>query len=187
MRNGEAMGSRLRRRVVAGLAVAGFGLLGAVPATDLGMVSVLPHTDRAEARSIIPLPRSMPTRQPGYQLVTDGGDVLPFGTAPVGSAPAPLPRGVAGVAWTADGNGHWLATRDGGVFTFGNAAFHGSVGDRALLSPITGIASTSSGNGYWLVAADGGVFAFGDAGFLGSVGGAPIGAPVVGLVRVPGT
>ncbi|HEX4906714.1 MAG TPA: hypothetical protein VFU93_14745 [Acidimicrobiales bacterium] len=181
MRNREAIGSRLRRRVVAGLAVAGFGLLGAVPATDLDMVSVLPHTDKAEARSIIPLPRSMPTRQPGYQLVTDGGDVLPFGTAPVGSAPAPLPRGVAGVAWTADGNGHWLATRDGGVFTFGNAAFHGSVGDRALRSPITGIASTSSGNGYWLVAADGGVFAFGDATFHGSLAGKPSRGIVVGI------
>ncbi len=66
----------------------------------------------------------------------------------------------------------WLLGRppsDGGVFTFGDAPFHGSVGGRALAAPIVGIAATPSGNGYWLVGSDGGVFAFGDAGFHGSI------------------
>ena len=157
-------------------------LLGLVPATDLG---VLPVRERpaAGATSLLPdaLPRSLPARQPGYQLVTDKGDVLPFGTAPVGSPPAPLDRGVAGVAWTGDGSGHWLATRDGGVFTFGTAKFHGSVGDKPLSAPIVGIASTRSGEGYWLVAADGGVFAFGDASFEGSLSGAQLQKRIVGI------
>jgi hypothetical protein len=85
------------------------------------------------------------------------------------------------VAWTADGGGHWLATRDGGVYTFGNAEFYGSAGDRPLTSPITGIASTRTGKGYWLVAADGGVFAFGDATFHGSAAGTRMRGVVVGI------
>jgi hypothetical protein len=153
-----------------------------MPAADIG---VLPFSERpaAEATSLLPdaLPRALPPRQPGYQLVTDKGDVLPFGSAPVGSAPAPLDRGVAGVAWTGDGSGHWLATRDGGVFTFGTAAFHGSMGDKPIQSPIVGIAATRSGEGYWLVAADGGVFAFGDARFHGSASGKLLRAKIVGI------
>lgn len=176
----ETTGRRVRRRMVVGAAVVVGGLLGAIPATDLGVLPVR-HQPEAEARSILPLQQVLPTRQPGYQLVTDGGDVLPFGTAPVGSAPAPLPNGVAGVAWTADGGGHWLATRDGGVFTFGDAKFHGSAGDKPLTSPITGIAATRSGRGYWLVAADGGVFAYGDAKFYGSMGGEPLVSKIVGI------
>jgi hypothetical protein len=171
---------RLGRRLAVGAAVVAVGLLGAIPATDIGVLPVRREPEAA-ARSMLPLQQALPTRQPGYQLVTNAGDVLPFGTAPVGSAPAPLPNGVAGVAWTADGGGHWLATRDGGVFTFGDAEFHGSVGDRRLTSPIAGIASTRTGNGYWLVAADGGVFAFGDATFHGSMGGRPLASRIVGI------
>jgi hypothetical protein len=166
--------------IAGGLTLA--ALLGAMPAADIG---VLPFSERpaAEATSLLPdaLPRALPPRQPGYQLVTDKGDVLPFGSAPVGSAPAPLDRGVAGVAWTGDGSGHWLATRDGGVFTFGTATFHGSMGDKPIQSPIVGIAATRSGEGYWLVAADGGVFAFGDARFHGSASGKLLRAKIVGI------
>jgi hypothetical protein len=173
------------RGLVKGLVAGGLtlaALAGAVPALDVG---VLPLGDRpaAEATSLLPaaLPRAIPPRQPGYQLVTDKGDVLPFGSAPVGSTPAPVDRGVAGVAWTADGSGHWLASRDGGVFTFGSAGFHGSMGDTRLQSPIVGIASTRSGKGYWLAAADGGVFAFGDAGFHGAAAGQLLQARIVGI------
>jgi hypothetical protein len=167
-------------RIGVGALAAALAVIVGAP-VDLGVPGVR-HAPRAEARSLLPLPpSSFPTRQPGYQLVTDGGDVLPFGSAPVGSAPAPIGRGVAGVAWTADGSGHWLATRDGGVFTFGTAAFHGSAGAKQLTAPITGIASTKSGKGYWLVAADGGVFAFGDARFKGSLAGTRLRSTVIGI------
>jgi len=63
---------------------------------------------------------------------------------------------------------YWLVGADGGVFAFGNAAFHGSMGGTVLNQPIVGIAATADGAGYWEVASDGGVFAFGDAGFAGS-------------------
>ena len=60
---------------------------------------------------------------------------------------------------------------DGGIFTFGDAAFYGSTGGFRLNKPIVGMAATPDGRGYWLVASDGGIFTFGDAAFYGSTGG----------------
>ena len=76
----------------------------------------------------------------------------------------------------------WLAAADGGVFSYGNAAFHGSMGGQHLNAPVVAIASTLDGGGDWLVASDGGVFAFGDAGYYGSMGGRPLNQPIVGVV-----
>jgi hypothetical protein len=77
--------------------------------------------------------------------------------------------------------GYWLAASDGGVFTFGDAGFYGSMGGTRLNAPVVGMAATPDGRGYWLVASDGGVFTFGDAGFYGSMGGTRLNAPVVGM------
>jgi hypothetical protein len=68
-------------------------------------------------------------------------------------------------------HGYWLVGSDGGIFSFGQALFHGSTGSLVLNRPVVGITPTSSKAGYWLVASDGGVFAFGDAGFVGSIPG----------------
>ncbi|MGA2307207.1 MAG: hypothetical protein ABSH29_23910 [Acidimicrobiales bacterium] len=83
----------------------------------------------------------------------------------------PLPSRFVGMAATPDGKGYWLAQAGGGVYSYGDAVFHGSVPGLGitLAAPIAGIASTSDGGGYWLVGADGGVFAFGDAGYYGSL------------------
>ncbi len=81
--------------------------------------------------------------------------------------------------------GYWLVASDGGVFSFGDAAFHGSAGSIPLNQPIVGMASTPSGNGYWLVARDGGIFAFGDAQFYGSTGALTLNQPVVGMAATP--
>ena len=62
-----------------------------------------------------------------------------------------------------DDNGYWMVASDGGVFSFGDARFHGSTGSIHLNQPIVGMAATSDGKGYWMVASDGGVFSFGDA------------------------
>ena len=72
---------------------------------------------------------------------------------------------------TPDGDGYWLVAADGGIFSFGDAAFYGSTGNLSLTKPIVGMSSTIDGNGYWLVASDGGIFAYGDASFYGSTGG----------------
>ncbi|MGH9108943.1 MAG: protease pro-enzyme activation domain-containing protein, partial [Acidimicrobiales bacterium] len=67
--------------------------------------------------------------------------------------------------------GYWEVASDGGLFAFGDAPFHGSMGGRFLNKPIVGMATTSDSGGYFEVASDGGIFAFGDAGFHGSMGG----------------
>ncbi len=84
---------------------------------------------------------------------------------------------VVGMTPTADGGGYWLVAADGGIFTFGNAPFFGSMGDRKLNSPIVGMQATPSGRGYWMVAADGGIFTFGDAAFPGSAADTAVGPP----------
>jgi hypothetical protein len=97
--------------------------------------------------------------------------------------PLPGPTGYVGIAPSADGGGYWIAKADGGVFSYGDAAFHGSMGGQPLAEPATAIAATGDGGGYFLAATDGGVFTFGDGGFHGSMGGQPLNAPIVGMAR----
>ena len=113
-----------------------------------------------------------PAAGDGLLLAASSNAVHAFFTAP---------PPVVGMAATADGGGYWLAATDGGVFSFGDAQFHGSMGGQHLNAPIVGIAATPDGGGYWLVASDGGVFSFGDAGYFGSMGGLPLNRPVVGI------
>ena len=70
---------------------------------------------------------------------------------------------------------------DGGVFSFGDAYFHGSTGNLTLNRPIVGIAPTPDNRGDWLVVSDWGVFVFG-APFRGSMGGAYLNRAVTGLI-----
>ena len=69
---------------------------------------------------------------------------------------------------TPSGDGYWVCASDGGVFTYGDARFHGSLGNIDLAAPIVGMATTPDGGGYWLLGKDGGVFTFGNAGFYGA-------------------
>jgi beta-lactamase class A len=55
------------------------------------------------------------------------------------------------MAATPTGHGYWLVAADGGIFTFGDAPFHGSAGNLHLGQPVVGMAATPTGNGYWLV------------------------------------
>jgi hypothetical protein len=89
------------------------------------------------------------------------------------------------MAVTPDGMGYWLVASDGGVFTYGDAAFYGSPGNLTLNRPIVGMAVTPDGMGYWLVASDGGVFTYGDAAFYGSPGNLPLNRPIVGMAAAP--
>jgi hypothetical protein len=77
--------------------------------------------------------------------------------------------------------GYWLVGTDGGIFSFGKAAFYGSTGAVKLNQPIVGMAATPDGKGYWMVAADGGIFSFGSAGFYGSTGAMKLNQPIVGM------
>ena len=89
------------------------------------------------------------------------------------------------MAATPDGGGYWLVASDGGIFSFGDAAFYGSTGGIHLNQPIVGMAATPDGGGYWLVASDGGIFSFGDATFYGSTGATHLNQPIVGMAPTP--
>lgn len=91
----------------------------------------------------------------------------------------------AGSAQNPAGEGYWVATSDGGVFTYGDAKFHGSMAGKKLRAPITDIVPSPTGQGYWLVAEDGGVFSFGDASFFGSPADVA-NSPTVAIARLPG-
>jgi hypothetical protein len=95
---------------------------------------------------------------------------------------------IVGIAVTQSGKGYWLAARDSGVFTYGDAAFHGNlisqliVRDKLAPGTLTGenimrylhgeiVDIVSTGNGYYLLGKDGGVFTFGRLPFHGSLSG----------------
>ena len=101
---------------------------------------------------------------------------LVLGAAPSAVAPAgayPL------------GEGYWLAATDGGMFTYGDAQFLGSLGNVRLNRPIVGMAAHPFLEGYWLVASDGGIFSFGSSGYFGSTGNITLNKPIVGMAPTP--
>ena len=111
-------------------------------------------------------------------VATTGGKQGPAG--PAGPQGPSGPQGPPGpVTSTSSGDGYYEVASDGGVFTFGNAKYYGSMGGQTLNSPIVNIVVTPGDLGYWLVAKDGGVFSFGNAQFLGSMGGVRLNAPIV--------
>ena len=93
-----------------------------------------------------------------------GGSLASFGP---GSA---LSGWLVGTAVSPSGNGTWEAGADGGVETYNDAKFLGSVpgSNQTLKAPVTAIAATPDGLGYWLLGRDGTLFSYGDAHFLGS-------------------
>ena len=130
----------------------------------------------------------------GYWVLEEGligvasiqafGDAVDYGDE-VSLGPVAHNGSPVAMAATADGKGYWIVDSDGGVFSFGDATFYGSMGGQQLSAPIVGMAATPDGKGYWLVAKDGGIFAFGDAAFEGSMGGTVLNAPVVGMAANP--
>ena len=125
---------------------------------------------------------------PYFSSTAPTGNTAPTGTAtpaPYGSVTQALAQPIVGMASTPDGKGYWLVASDGGIFTFGDAAFYGSTGNIKLNQPIVGMASTPDGKGYWLVASDGGIFTFGDAAFYGSTGNIKLNQPIVGMASTP--
>ncbi len=80
---------------------------------------------------------------------------------------------------TSNHGGYWLDASDGGVFSYGDTQFYGSIPGlglhpagsgqpNSLNAPIVGMVPSIDDNGYFMVGSDGGVFAFGDAHFAGS-------------------
>ena len=150
-----------RRPAAAGLAVAiGIGTLAVAVCFGVATGPARPSSAAA------PVAGHVESGTPGPNAVTAFGTA----TAVPGTTLHGLAAPLVGMAATPDGLGYWAVASDGGIFSFGNAAFEGSTGGIHLNAPIVGMAATSSGHGYWLVASDGGIFAFGDAAFFGSMG-----------------
>ena len=108
--------------------------------------------------------------------ITGGGPswITPQGLPGYGSP-------VVGLSPTTGGNGYRMATSDGGIVSYGQGLYYGSMGGTHLNRPVVALAATPDGGGYWLVASDGGVFSFGDAAFHGSTGNIHLNEPVVGM------
>jgi hypothetical protein len=98
-------------------------------------------------------------------------------TGPYGTQDVPL-RAVSS-------HGYHLVGGDGGIFSYGDAGFSGSIGGHFLARPVVAMAPTHDGGGYWEVASDGGIFSYGDAHFYGSMGGQHLNSPIVGMAATP--
>ena len=103
-----------------------------------------------------------------------------------------LRAGVIAAAGMPGNTGYWLLDAQGGIFTFGDARFYGSVpglrarGHQIGQARLVGMATTPAGRGYWLLDEYGGMFAFGDARFYGSVPGLRAAGHAIGPARMVG-
>jgi hypothetical protein len=121
---------------------------------------------------------------PAIASPSGSNTVHPRGGAPdlgPGAGGMNLNHGLVDITTNPSGDGYWTVSADGGVFTFGNAPFHGSAGGMHLNAPVVAMAAARGGAGYWLTAWDGGVFTFGNAAFRGSLGGTRLNAPIMGI------
>jgi trimeric autotransporter adhesin len=127
-----------------------------------------------------------PTLKQGFWLACADGYVASVGAAPTFPPEITVPKTnpVVGIASTADGEGYWLVTANGSVYSFGDARYHGSLpGLHINVDDIVAIAPTGDGGGYWMIGRDGGEFAFGDAKYHGSLPGLGIHVDdIVGMV-----
>ena len=126
-------------------------------------------------------PVKSPSATMGYWLAGPTGHVHGLGTATKFSSIPHVASPLVTGASTPTKKGLWLAGSDGGIFSFGDAKFHGSTGNIRLNKPIVAMAATPTGKGYWLCASDGGIFAFGDAKFHGSTGNIRLNKPIVSM------
>lgn len=118
-------------------------------------------------------------------LLTAGGKVLPLGGAVSYGDASGLDqsRRAVGIAPTASYNGYWIATSDGQVQAFGDAArLGGLVGEDQTVSAL---AATPDRTGYWLLTTGGRVAAFGTAAHLGDLAASPPVDPAVGIAPNP--
>ena len=53
-----------------------------------------------------------------------------------------LNKPIVGMAATPDSKGYWFVASDGGIFSFGDAKFYGSMGAKHLNKPIVGMATS---------------------------------------------
>jgi hypothetical protein len=109
--------------------------------------------------------------------------VLAYGQATTHGDPAKTTFNspVVGMATAPGGNGYWLATAAGNVYTYGAAVSFGGVEHEKIIAPIVGIVAMPTGMGYWLYALNGQIYPFGDAGYYGSAHNLNLHGQIVGM------
>ena len=124
-------------------------------------------------------------RSPAMVKLAAPGSIAAFGDATFLGAPGEHTRDIVGITLSGYGQGYWAVGEGGGVFSYGDARFLGSLATDHRSRQIAGIAATPSGGGYWLASRDGDVFSFGDAKFYGSLGKDDLKTTVVGIASLP--
>lgn len=129
----------------------------------------------------------LPTKSSSRAMVrlAAPGSIAAFGDATFLGAPGGHTRDIVGITLAGYGRGYWALGSGGGVFSYGDAHFLGSLATDHRSRQMAGIAATPSGEGYWLASKDGDVFSFGDARFYGSLGKADLKTTVVGIASLP--
>jgi hypothetical protein len=95
----------------------------------------------APVQSLVPDPDGT-----GYWLVASDGGIFTFEAPFLGSMGAtPLNRPVTGMV--GDPNGYLMVAEDGGIFSFGDVTFYGSLGDRPPPSPVVAVALATGPGG----------------------------------------
>jgi hypothetical protein len=140
--------------------------------------------DATGSVNLAPLNLSTKSAFPQFLITINGGGTVNSVQVKLTWTGAFSPNCVAGNITTSGTQGYRLGSGDGGVFSFGNDSFQGSMASSHLAAPIVGIAGTPNQQGYWLAGRDGGVFAFGTAAFHGSAAGGTS-APIVGIAGAP--
>ena len=86
----------------------------------------------------------LPSADDGLRAWSPGSGRSPARFVPrvAGRPPIPLQWVIVGATTTPNRRGYWMVGADGGIFSFGDAKFHGSLGGKRLNAPINGMAST---------------------------------------------
>jgi hypothetical protein len=75
-----------------------------------------------------------------------------------------LNQPIEAITRSRSGRGYRLLARDGGIFSFGDAHYYGSLPGLGLrATDVVGMATTPTRTGYWIARANGEVYAFGNA------------------------
>ena len=94
---------------------------------------------------------------------------------------------MVGMAATPDGKGYWLVASDGGIFTFGDANFDGSMPGVGDMGTAVSMAPAVGVDGYYILTAQGNVYAFGQAPVVSGSGSAISGLTgnLIGVAAIP--
>ncbi len=154
----------------------GYGTYGSSSALAIDLVVEQGSGSPTTTQPGSPTTTSPPTTPPGSPTTTSPPTTQPG--SPTTTPTTTTPPQVSATSY-------YEVASDGGLFSFGDAQFYGSMGAKPLVAPIVSMATTPDGKGYYEVASDGGIFSFGDAQFYGSMGAKPLDAPIVSMATTP--